>query len=223
MTEYAYVKSLNTTQFIRDMESQIGGSLTSISGVSTEQIIVDIDAGDKEDADEYLATVGFVPFTPVEETTRKLAFGTIQLEIGTGPFSQTITSSNEKANFWNDNVDATFGVISADSTNNELTIDSVFDTINGDFYECKVSGSVSVPSNDRLYLRMVHNDNGIENAIEEIYIRTSSGNQAWPFVLVGRPFNVHSATNQSVYLVARTVGGNEVVNWWSGSMTLRRV
>lgn len=223
MPEYFYQYNFQTENFEDGINNQIpsGDTVASIKSTFCPIIGVDVPATSEEDLDGYLATQSFVRVQPATPPTDQIALGEIQLEAGTGPLSQRVTSTAAKTNLWNLNTQETSGIITPDAANNELTIDTLFNTNTGDRYDFTVNMGVAMPFRSFLVFEMIHNDDGVENIITTLRVDGLIFDSAVSVSMTGS-FLVDNATNQSAYINARTIGGSANINYYSGNAILKR-
>ena len=225
MPEYIYQYSYQTPDFERDLIDHIpvGDPLNSINTIFSTLIKIDVPASAKEDLDDFMRNKGASEVSAIEAPTEQVAIASISRIFSEGNTSQQITSSLQKVNFFTTNDRSTDGVVTADQANNEITIDSVFNVNTGDNY--RVSGIVAlrIPRRDFCIFEVTHDDNGTLNKVSEVPAYGLSNNNGPIIVPINGTFIVTSDVNQSVYLRAYTIGGNEIVNYYSGSFTLERI
>lgn len=224
MPEYLYQYNLDTFDFIDMINNQIptGDSVISIGSIFCPLVRIDVPATSETDLDELMASKGYTRLPPATPPTFQIAVSEMQLQIGSGPFSQIITSNNQKTNFWNQNKESTSGIITADQANNEITIDSLFNGDSGDRYDITVNVSVAVPRRDYCILSIIHDDNGSESVISEgqLYGQTNFGPAS---MTITGTTKVTDSVNQAIYVNVRTIGGSETIRWYAGNIIVKRV
>lgn len=223
MPIYYYQYNFKTEDFERNINNQIpvGDSVSSINSTFCPIMSIDAPSTSENDLDEYMSTQGFSRVQPSEPPTDQVALGEIQLNPSTAPISQRVGRTSVKTTLWNLNSQDTVGIITPDQANNEIVMNTLFNSDTGDRYDFNVSMSVSIPFRTGIIFEIIHNDDGIENTIstfrcEGLIFDSPIG------VSMNGSFKINSATNQSVYLNIKTLSGNANINYYSGNAILKR-
>lgn len=223
MPEYYYQYNFKTEDFEKNINNQIpvGDSVSSLKSTFCPVIAVDVPATSEDDLDEYMASQGFSRVQPSNPPTDQIALGEMQLNPSTAPRSQRITGTSGKANLWNQNSQETVGIITPDQTNNEIVMNTLFNSDTGDRYDFTVNMSVSIPFRIGVIFEIIHNDNGTENIISTFRCEGLMFDSPLGVGMTGS-FKIDSETNQSAYVNIRTISGNANINYYSGNAILKR-
>ena len=223
MPDYFYQCDYNTGEFKNRLDAQLPPAFPSSNVIGTvcPFVKITVDVSSEEDLDEYMKALGYSKITGTKPNGQNPK-GEISMLPFSGPIAQIITSTPQKCNLWNSDKISTSSIITADQANKELSINSLFDTNQGDTYKATFSASVQIPNNELCIVTLVHDDNGALN-VEALVIAYGFESQGISSFSKTTFFEITSSVNQKFYADVYTVGGSETIIWHAGNLLLERV
>ena len=137
-----------------------------------------------------------------------------------GNKTQSVGLIYDKAELWASIPKKTDGILEPDLATQQIDILSLLDSI-VDNYVISLNVCATAANNRTVFLRLIHNDNGVEYVIDETSFRRGRSSDIGDSKIQGT-IGVNSSVNQSVYLEVRASSSNTSVIWRSGSLNIRR-